>query len=406
MNVNDKVTVNDLALFGGQPVFESPVGTSGLARPSFDRFLVYSQQFFSARRDSNGSPLVRELEARLAAFHQAEHCITFCSGFWALVLAVNCLKLPGRSEVIMPSLTYRRMADLAAWAELKPRFCEVEPSTLAISARTAEGCISEETALIIGVHPIINCCDVEGLNQLSSRTGIPLLIDAVESVFETTSEGRVGSIARVEVFSLHASKLLNGAEGGYVTTSDPEIAQRLFELRNLSLGVASRTSQTFGLDAELNEMHAALALANLDNIDCFVAHNREIYATYQMHLPSVAGIRLVEFDNSLRSSFKNVVVELLDDWPLPRDMTLRLLEAERILARAYYSPALHQKPMRYPHVPANLPVTELLAERFVLMPSGFMVSTIQILAVIRLLQFIRSHASTIIDRIDAMAMNS
>lgn len=406
MNVNNKITIDDIALFGGQPTFESPVGTSGLARPSFERFLSYSRKFMSAGQYSNGGPLVRELEARLAAFHEAEHCITFCSGFWGLVLALDCLKLPGRSEVIMPSLTYRRMADLAAWAGLKPHFCEVEADTLAISARTAEACISDETALIIGVHPIVNCCDVEGLNQLSTRTGIPLIIDAVESAYEATSKGRVGSTARVEVFSLHASKLLNGAEGGYVTTSDPELAQRLLSLRGLGLAGSSDATDAFALDAELNEMHAALALANLDNIDSFAAHNREVYEAYQMHIPAVAGIRLVEFDVTLRTSFKNIVIELLDEWPLSRAMTLRLLEAECILARAYYSPALHQKPMRYPHVPAKLPLTEFLAERFVLMPSGFMASTDQILAIVRLLQFFSSHACSIIARIDAMAMQS
>ena len=106
------------------------------------------------------------------------------------------MKLPNRSEVIMPSLTYHRLADLAAWSNLKPRFCEVSESTLALTPETVAPAITDQTALIIGVHPIVNCCDVTGLKRLSEKTGIPLLIDAVESVYETSEQGRVGLYGR------------------------------------------------------------------------------------------------------------------------------------------------------------------------------------------------------------------
>lgn len=385
---------SDFALLGGSKLFVKPIGTSGLMRPDFQSFLTYSRKSFNAKQFTNNGPLVRELEDRLAIFHEVKYCITFCSGFWAMILAIDALKLPGRGEVVIPSLTYRRLADLVAWTGLKPRFCEVDPDTLAITAKQAALEINDDTALILGVHPIVNCCDVSGLRHISKETGIPLLIDSVESAYEKTEYGRVGSIARAEAFSLHASKLINGAEGGYITTSDIKLRDRLRLTRGFGLN-GMKMEQQYGTNAKLCEMHAALALSSLDSLEDFVAHNHEIYESYRQAMHYLPGLRLVCFDENYRTSYKNIVIEVLDEWPFSRDFTVTLLNSENILARPYYSPAVHQKPMKYPHISANLPVTDFLANRYILMPSGFMVSKEDVSALITLLIEMNIHSKAL-----------
>jgi len=68
-----------------------------------------------------------------------------------------------------------------------------------------------------------------------------------------------------------------------------------------------------------------------------------------------------------------------------------------VLARAYYAPPLHSKPMAYPYVPAVLPVTDRLAGRFMLLPCGEFVTLDDIEAVVDLLAFMRAHAHSILD---------
>ena len=174
-----KTTVDELALFGGEPLFLAPKSTSNLLRPDIDKFLTYSKLFFKQHQYTNDGPNVRLLEKRLADFHETEFCVTFCSGFWALVLAISALALKGKTEIVMPSLTYRRTNDIAAWVNLKPRFCEVDPGTLAMSAATVRPCINESTALILGMHPIVNCCASEELVALANEKNIPILFDSV-----------------------------------------------------------------------------------------------------------------------------------------------------------------------------------------------------------------------------------
>ncbi len=390
-----KSAVAELAAFGGPALFATPVSTSNLVKPDVERFLAYSRIFHDARRYTNDGQLVRDLERRLADLHQTRHAVAMANGFWALVLTIKCLALPGRNEVVMPSLTYRRLADVVAWAGLKPRFSEVDPTTLAIGAEQAAACIGADTALLLAVHPIVNCCDAPGLEELSARSGIPLMFDAVESVYETVRGGRkVGSFGLAECFSLHASKLVNGFEGGYVTTNDSELAARLQKLRGFGFQGQDNV-EALGINAKLNEIHAAMALAGLDDLPSQVQRNRKRYRVYQRELAGLDGIRLLAFDESEPTSYKTIVVEVTDDWPISRADTIKLLNEEGILSRAYYWPPLHAKKMAYPSVPARLPLTDVLSERYMLMPCGHLVDEAAIVTVVEMLRFIRHNAAAI-----------
>lgn len=403
---NKKIAVEDLAIFNGKSLFEQPKSTSSLSRPDFQNFLDYSRKFFSAGHYTNNGPLVRELERRLASFHQAEHCVTFCSGFWALALAISTLKIDNRSEIIMPSLTYRRMADISAWVGLTPRFCEIDEETLSLSAETVEACINENTAIILAVHPIVNCCKVQQLIELGREKNIPVLFDSVESVYEAVPTGKIGGIGEAEVFSMHASKLLNGFEGGYVTTNNPGLAEKLSMLRTFGFKGQDNCVVDGALNAKLNEIHAAMALANLDDIERLVQDNKKRYQVYEKGLSELKGIRLLKFNQDFPTSYKNIVAEILSDWPLSRDLTVSILNAENILARAYYSPPLHKKKMAYSYIPAELPITEELSEKFLLLPCGDLVTTEDIEEVIRLLKFIGQHGAEVIKRLDNLQDNN
>jgi dTDP-4-amino-4,6-dideoxygalactose transaminase len=394
-----KISVEELAIFGGTSLFAIPKSTSNLLRPDFGKFMGYSKLFIDQHQYTNNGPSVKLLEQRLADFHQTKYCVTFCSGFWALALAISALALKGKTEIVMPSLTYRRMADITAWVNLKPHFCEVEPATLAMSAATVRHCFNENTALILGVHPIVNCCDIDGLVALAKEKNIPLLLDSVESVYESTAGGKVGSFGDAEVFSLHASKFLNGFEGGYITTNDASLARQLALMRGFGFGGVDNIVIPGGMNAKLNEIHAAMALASLDSVEEQVAQNRQRYYTYKRWLSALPGIRLLEFDEHHRTGYKNIVVELLDEWPLPRAETINILNAEKILARAYYSPPLHRKSMAYDYIPADLPVTDRLGERYLNLPCGHLVSNDDIAGIVEILGFISANANRINDRL-------
>ncbi|MEJ2452099.1 MAG: aminotransferase class I/II-fold pyridoxal phosphate-dependent enzyme, partial [Gammaproteobacteria bacterium] len=360
-------------------------------------FFGYSRMFFEQEQYTNNGPVNKLLEKRLAGFHQTKYCVTFSSGFWALVLAIRVLALKGKTEIIMPSLTYRRMSDMAAWLNLKPHFCEVEPDTLAMSPQTVLPCINENTAIILGAHPIVNCCDATGLVNLAKEYDIPILFDSVESVYESIAEGKIGGFGEAECFSLHACKLLNGFGGGYLTTNNKTLAEKLASMRTFGFVSVDNVGMPDGMNSKLNEMHAAMTLASLDDLDDQIALNRARYYTYKSMLESIPGIKLLDFDERYQTGYKNIVVELLESWPLSRDVTIQILNAENILARPYYYPALHSKPMAFPYVPAQLPVTDMLADKFLNLPCGQLVSNEDIANIVDFMKFISANSVQILE---------
>ena len=128
--------------------------------------------------------------------------------------SIKIKSIKTRSQVLIPSLTYRRLSD-AVFGRVKHLNSLIYVlKNLAISPTSIKKAINSKTSLILAVHPIVNTCDVNKIIEISDNYSIPLLFDAVESVHETINRKRVGSFGVGEIFSLHASKLINGIEGG------------------------------------------------------------------------------------------------------------------------------------------------------------------------------------------------
>lgn len=347
------------------------LSTSNLYEPDKHRVLGYVDLWMAKGGHSRPGVLVALLEQRLCEYHHSKHCVAFATGFWSLVA---CLRLKALSapEVIIPSFTYRRLADVVFWAGKTPRFVDVDPATLAISPKAVERAISSKTGAILAVHPIVNCCDVGTLQGIAHDHRVPIVFDAVESVHETCEGRRVGSLGGAEVFSLHASKLINGLEGGYVCSDDPEFVARLRRFKTHDATSASLQEPGSWIPSEMPDLHAAFALAGLDEIDLNVSHNQRIYRAYQARLKTVPGIRLRAFDEAEQTSFKNIVAELTGRSSCSRDSLVEQLNHNGMLARAHYSPPLHTRSYEFPvSCPDALPVTESVAARFINLPCGF-----------------------------------
>ena len=389
---------SDLAVFGGPVTFDPPKSIGSLANPDPEKVLRYSGIFYDRRWYTNNGPVNRMLEARLAEWHGAARCVTFASAFWGLSLAIRRLALPGRREVVTPSLTYRRMGEIIASAGMIPRYCDVDPDTLAQSAETTRSCVNDDTALILGAHPTIDCCDAEGLEQLSVETGVPLLFDSVESAFETSNGRRVGTFGRAEGFSIHATKLVNGFEGGYIVTDDQELAEALKLMRGFGIPEEDQIV-SFGMNAKLNEIHAATAMASLDDLPALVQRNESRYRAYEALLDGSDGLSLRRFDESEQTSFKNVLVRVSEELPVTRDEILAVLQAEGALARPYYSPALHLHKTWFEARFDALPAAERISRDYMLMPCGDQMSLNDIATVVDLLHFIHERGGEIRSRL-------
>jgi len=370
----EKQHVDDFALFGGRPAFDSFRTTMTLAVPDRGIFFKHAKASFAARHLTNHGPAVTELERQLAEFHGVKHCVAFSNCFTGMYIALRFLALPGKKEVVVPSLTYRRMADIIDWAGLLPRFCDVDPDTLGISPETARPCIDENTALLLAPHPTTRLCDIDGMENLAREHGLPLFFDSVEACGGAHKGVMIGGFGDCESFSMYPSEVLNSCEGGYITTNHDDIAKTLKIARAFGFS-GNDNIVMLGHNAKLNELHAAMGLASLSGIERQFADNKRVHLAYQAHLSGLPGLTIIPYDQSEKRNWKSVLVRLDAPWPFSREDTLHLLNVENIHARPYHSPPQHITFPRQAGKGARpLPVTDQAAASHFILPFGSTVS--------------------------------
>lgn len=404
-----KSGIGDLALFGGPALYDSPRPIGQLDCPPVEDYLALVRKSFAARWLTNGGQWVETLEQRLAQFHGVRHCIALCNAACGLIMLMRSLPGHAGGEIIMPAFSYRGLPHFARWAGHMPRFCDVDPASHVLDPAQVRAAITGRTALLLAVANFNSAGDVDALCDVAREHGVPIIFDSVYAMANTYRGRPLGGSGNAEVFSLHATKLVNGFEGGYVTTNDDALADTLRWQRNFSLPALrpqGAMDGAVGLNAKLNELHAAMALLSLDRLDGVIERNRQRYEAYARICAGIPGLDLVACpgDPGERSNYQMAVAAVASPWPLTRDQTVRLLRAEGAAISGYYAPALH----RSGHCPPDmtvptLTVSEQLAQKYVQLPVGELVSLADVDQLGELLGFVAAHGAAIRERMEVPA---
>lgn len=322
---------------------------------------------------TNDGPLLQDLEARLAQRLDVKHCVTMCSGTLALELAIRALGLKG--EVILPSFTFISSAHALQWHGIRPVFCDIDPESLCIDPKCVEPLVSDKTTAIMGVHIYGQACDTTALERIASKHDLRLIYDAAHAVGCSHNGRMIGGFGNCEVFSFHATKVLNTMEGGAITTNDEVLAKHLRRMRNFGFpGDGRENTIELGTNAKMNEFCAAMGLTNLASLDDFIAVNKVNYEAYKSALTGIPGIRLYAFDQDESNNYQYVIALIDEDkFGSNRDMLLEALTGQGVLARRYFSPGCHaMEPYisLYPGTADGLPVTEAVGRQVLALPTG------------------------------------
>src|ERR1035441_7704618 len=212
-----KADLSQLAVFGGPPLFDTPIH---VGRPNIgdrDRLLARINEMLDRDWLSNSGPFVQEFERKAAEFLGVRHCIAMWNGTVALEIAIRAAGL--RGEVIVPSFTFIATAHALQWQEITPVFCDIDPRTHLIDPAQVERMITPRTTGIIGVHIWGQPCDVESLSQIAGRRGLTLMFDASHAFGGSYYGKMIGGFGAAEVSSFHATKFFNTFQGDALVNS-------------------------------------------------------------------------------------------------------------------------------------------------------------------------------------------
>jgi UDP-4-amino-4,6-dideoxy-N-acetyl-beta-L-altrosamine transaminase len=229
-------------------------------------------------------PTVAAFEQAVARYVHADHAVAFSNGTAALHGACAAAGVGPGDRVLTPSLTFVASANCARYVGADVSFLDIDPLTL--NADLAA--LDEGADVLIGVH-------FAGLPlDLRSLTNRPRVVieDAAQGLGALTPDGPVGNCAHSDMtcFSFHPVKPVTTGEGGVVTTNNPDFAERLRRFR--SHGIERRPERggwyyeisEIGMNYRLSDIHAALGLSQMGQLDTFIDRRQEIAKVYDAEL--------------------------------------------------------------------------------------------------------------------------
>ena len=171
-------------------------------------------------------PVTREFERLFAERVGAKHAVALNSCTAAMHLALEAIGLQREDEVITTPYTFAATAEVIRYFDAKPVFVDIDARTFNLDASRLEAAITPRTKAIIPVHYAGVPADMDEINQIARRHGLPVIEDAAHA-FPVAYKGTlIGSLSDVTCFSFYATKTITTAEGGMICTDNDEIADR------------------------------------------------------------------------------------------------------------------------------------------------------------------------------------
>lgn len=309
-------------------------------------------------------PEVKELEEALAAYTGAKHCIAVASGTEALLIALMALELKPGDEVITTPFTFAATAEMIVLLGGKPVFVDIEPDTCNIDASLIEAVITPRTRAIMPVSLYGQVVDMDEINVIAARHGLPVIEDAAQS-FGASYNGRKScNLSTFGCTSFFPSKPLGCyGDGGAIFTSDDALAQACRELR--VHGQSARYTHTrVGVGGRMDTLQCAVVLAKLERFEWELQQRLAIGARYHELLAAVPGVQrlAVRPDRDCVWGQYTVLV--------PERARVQVsLQQAGIPTAVHYPKPLHRQPAYVAHAPVDgCPHSEAAAERVLSLP--------------------------------------
>jgi dTDP-4-amino-4,6-dideoxygalactose transaminase len=356
--------MTELAILGGSARFPEGIPFVRPPAPALARVVDILGPSWERGALTNG-PLVAELERRAAEFLQVPHVVAVSSCTTGLMLALRALDV--RGDVVLPSFTFSASAHAVAWNGATPRFAECDPSSFQLATADA-ATLLDGAGAVLATHVFGAPCSPKEAEDLTRIAGIPLVFDAAHAFGALHAGIPVGGFGDAEIFSLTPTKPLVAGEGGLVATTREDVAYRVRIGRDYA-NPGDYDTRFVGLNGRMSEMHAATALASLEQYDANQARRFALVERYCAGLAEIPGIRVQTVAAGDRSSWKDFTIAVDHErFGIDRDRLRAVLSAEGVDTRMYFDPPVHRQ-HAYRHAPSRaLPVTDEVARRVLSLP--------------------------------------
>jgi aminotransferase in exopolysaccharide biosynthesis len=301
---------------------------------------------------SSVGPFVDRFEKELARAVGARHAVACASGTAALHVAMRLIDLRPGDEVLVSTLTFIASANPVLYEGGTPVLVDSEdeswnmdPSLVIEELERRARAGAKMPKAVEVVHVLGHPARLDELAAACERHGVVLIEDAAEALGARWTAGRfagrhAGTVGKIGCFSFNGNKIVTAGGGGMIVTDDEKLARRAKHLTTQARlpGLAYRHDEV-GYNYRLTNIAAALGLAQLEQLDAFVARRRAIGERYRQALRGLPGVTPpVRAPWAAPTHWLSSI--LVDD----RDALIERLRAAGVEARPLWTP-LHTLPM-------------------------------------------------------------
>jgi perosamine synthetase len=283
-------------------------------------------------------------ERALAERLQAPFVAAVSSGTAGLHLAVRLAGIGPADEVVTTPFSFVASANCVLYEGAVPVFADVDPRTLNIDPAAVEAAVTPRTKAILAVDIFGYPAELAALGEIAERHGLALLEDACQAL-GAEYEGRpLGSFGHPTVFAFYPNKQMTTGEGGAVAVSSEQEWALLKSLSNQGRSDSGDwlTHARLGYNYRLDDLSAAVGLAQLEKLDRLLTLRAEVAARYGELLAEVDGVTVPLADDAEHRRSWFVYVVLLDR-RIDRDLVMSRLAGEGIASKPYL-PSIHLQP--------------------------------------------------------------
>jgi dTDP-4-amino-4,6-dideoxygalactose transaminase len=272
-------------------------------------------------------PRAAEFERLVTGITGVPYGFATSSATTALHLALHAMGVTAGDEVVLPDFSFPATANVVVQLGATPVFVDIDLATYDLDPGLLEAAITPRTTAIMPVHAFGLVADMDPINEIAARHGLPVLEDAACALAGVYRGRMAGALGTAAAFSFHPRKIITTGEGGMVTTSDESLADRMRVLRSHG-GVRGELYMDFvdaGYNYRLSDVHAAIGIAQMRRLDHILERRRSLAGQLNARLRGIEGVTVPFVPDGVEHTYQSYVV-LLDD-AIDRDEVIRQLAA-------------------------------------------------------------------------------
>lgn len=317
-------------------------------------------------------PKYLEFEKNFAEKIGTKYACAVSSGTAGLHLAMIASGIGPGDEVITSPFSFVASANCILYVGAKPVFVDIDPVTYNMDPLEIEKKITPKTKAILAVHIFGQATDMSSVLKIAKKHRLKIIEDACESVCAKHNSKNVGTFGESTVFAFYPNKQMTTGEGGMLVTDDEKIYKLCSSLRNQgrSENMQWLDHKYLGYNYRMDEMSAALGLAQLEKLDYMIGQRRKIADLYNKYLSRFSEI--VKVPKATKGNVHTwfVYVIRIKNPKIKRDKIISELAATGISTKPYL-PSIHLFDFykkRFKYKKGDFPVSEMVSDTSLALP--------------------------------------